>query len=122
LVAGVLLASSSSLGAIRHDMFSADAVHFVVVALMTLVLLAMLVRRRAPSAGLALATVYAPPVYEFFAPLTLAQPSSTWGIVLVAAGFALLPLGVVAHRRWSRLVADDDERLAHAAPTDATSG
>jgi hypothetical protein len=119
LVAGVLLASSSSLQALRDGVSGAEVVHVVIVALMTLVLVAVLIRQRAPSAALALTSVFAPPIYGFCAPLLSSQSSSTWGIVLVGAGFALLPLGVYAHRRLSRLVAADDERLARAATNDA---
>jgi hypothetical protein len=73
----------------------------------------LLWQRRAPSALIGLAIVHQRTVTTVVVPALASQGSGTWGFVLVGAGFALLPLGVVAHRRLSQLLkAEDDARAS----------
>ena len=112
IVVGVLMASSTSLHALRDGITSSAALHVFVVLALAAVLMAVLVRRRSPSAALALVALVAAPLRQVVWPLASTLSAGTWGIVLVGSGFTLLPLGVYAHRRLSRMVAADDERIA----------
>ncbi len=124
LTAGLVVAAMPSLLIQRHDLLQAPTLHIMVALLLTTALIAVLIKRRAPSALVALVAVHHRTVLLVVVPSLNAQYTGTWGVVLVGAGFVMLPLGVYAHRRLSTSLALDDALLALddvAAPTTSTS-
>jgi hypothetical protein len=117
MTAGLLAAAVPSLLALRRNLSQAGAFEhaadIAIVVVVTLAMMWLLWQRRAPSALIGLAIVHQRTVTTVVVPALASQGSGTWGFVLVGAGFALLPLGVVAHRRLSQLLkAEDDARAS----------
>ena len=81
-------------------------------------LIFVLVKRAGWSALPALAAVHVG--WTWLAGLDV-QPhgAGQWGVVLLAAGFALLPLGVVAHRRLSRMLDEAADEAPDASAINA---
>ena len=119
MTAGLMAAAVPSLLVLRHDLSLAHGTDITVVVIVTAALGFVLWRRRAPSALLALVVLHQRTFSTLVVPALLAQSSGTWGVVLVGAGFVLLPLGVIAHRRLSRLLASED---ASASDDDINGG
>jgi len=123
MTAGLLAAAVPSLLVLRRDLSQGagfgHAADVAIVVVVTVAMVWLLWQRRAPSALLALAIVHQRTVTTIVVPALAAQGSGTWGIVLVGAGFALLPLGVVAHRRLSQLLQAEDEARAADDSTDS---
>jgi len=124
LSAGLLAAAVPSLLVLRHDLSLHNGAHVAIAAVVSLALMAVLVQRRAPSALLAFVLLHHRTIPLLVLPTLKTEHTGTWGLVLVGAGFGLLPLGVYAHRRLSRSLALDDAHLAAcamAAPTSSAS-
>jgi hypothetical protein len=121
LVAAVACGFATSLGVLRESHMLSSTALLAALALFASVPLAYaLVKRHGWSALPALAGVHV--VWTRLAGFDL-QPhgAGQWGLVLVAAGFVLLPLGVVAHRRLSRVLDAAAEASSIDAPHNAIS-
>ncbi len=119
LVAAVLCGFATSLGVLRETDNLSSTMLLVSLALFTSVpLLFVLVKRAGWSALPALAAVHVG--WTRLAGLDV-QPhgAGQWGVVLLAAGFALLPLGVVAHRRLSRMLDEAADEAPDASAINA---
>lgn len=112
LTAGLFAAALPSLIILRQDLSLQQGAHIAIGVVVTFALMVVLVRRRAPSALLALIVMHHKTLPLIAMPALKMEYVGTWGIVLVGAGFVMLPLGVYAHRRLARMVALDDARLA----------
>lgn len=104
LVAAVACGFATMLGVLRQEhMLSSTPLLVSLAALASVPLVVVLVKRAAWSALPALVAVQV--VWTRLAGFDV-QPHGPgqWGALLLVAGFALLPLGVVAHRRLSRIL------------------
>lgn len=116
--AGIFALAAPSMLMSMDDLRNVVSVNVVVVA--TLALLAYGLVRRAPSAALAIGALHAAFVVEVAGP-ALSATRDSWGVVLVAAGFAFVPLGLVVHRRLSAILAKDAAASVVVDDVDAPS-
>jgi hypothetical protein len=114
MVGGLVAACVPSLidGAVHNG----QPVAIAVVTFATVGLLWLLWRRQAWSSLGALVVLHARTVEVMVVPAVASTTGSTWGISLVAAGFCLVPIGVLLHRRLSAslLQAERDADAARA--------
>ena len=122
VLSAALVASAVPSVVAALDLFSAAraitfaaGVHIGLLVVVTIGLMAVLVKQRAPSALLGLALVHFKTVQLLVLPSLVLPAASSVGVGLVGLGFVLLPLGVMAHRRFSAVVSRLDAQAAFAA-------
>lgn len=123
LVVGVLAAVASVAVVVPPSERATSVAFLAVGGVATFALLVVLVKRRAWSAAPALALLHARTVVDVARFVRDAAPDGpeTYAAALLLAGFALVPVGVVLHRRLARGL-DDAPARAGAPATPAAIG
>jgi hypothetical protein len=111
-VAGLVVAALPGLR--EGGVLEGDATAIAVVVVASVGLVWLLAMRRAWSALPALVVLHARTVHVLLVPAVASTSGGTWGVALVVAGFGLIPVGVMLHRRLSAVLTQA-ERDAEAA-------
>lgn len=111
-VAGLVTAAVPGLR--DGGVLAGDPAAIAVVVVATVGLVWLLAMRRAWSAPLGLILLHARTAQVVLVPAVASTSGGTWGAALVVAGFGLVPLGVMLHRRLSAVLTQA-ERDAEAA-------
>ena len=101
-VAGLVFAALP--GVLERAVLAGHPGAIAVVVLASVGLLWLFVMRRAWSAPLGLLVLHARTAQVLLVPAVASTSGGTWGVALVVAGFGLVPLGVMLHRRLSAVL------------------
>jgi len=109
MAAGLFIAAMPAYAKVE---FGGPFAEGALIVVCSLALIAVAVTRRAPSAVVAMVAMHARFVVTTVFPVVFSSAKAVghlgWGALLVSTGFVLLPLGVVAHRRLSKLVQEGE--------------
>jgi hypothetical protein len=122
-VAGLVAAALP--GVIERTVLAGSPAAIAVVVVASAGLMWLLAMRRAWSAPLGLVVLHAHTVKVLLVPAVASTSGGTWGAALVVAGFGLVPLGVMLHRRLSAVLLQaerDVEAAAALRALDAEAG
>jgi hypothetical protein len=114
MVAGLVAACLPSV--FENAVVAGQPLAIAVVTFASVGLVWLVWQRRAWSSFIALVVIHARTIKVLVVPTMTSASGSTWGVCLVAAGFCLVPVGVLLHRRLSAslLRAERDAEAARA--------